>query len=297
MNSSCVLVVEDNAQDILVAELLLEELGYNVVIAQTGQEAIEKSKEILPDLILLDMFLPDMTGIEVCRTIKSHPNLNLIPVLFVTGSNNNENVIRGFDAGAVDYVVKPFNISELASRIKTHVELQIAHKQIIQYNETIHKQEMLLVENQRNKIAESLEQKNKELTSSLLQLVSYSEMMDNLLQDVQKITRNTEADTALLLESVYSNYRSQMSASNWKEFETRFLQVNQDFTRKLQTDYPSLTSNELKLSAFVSLNLSTKDISAITLQTEDSIKKARYRLRKKLGLDEKDNLLAFLSKY
>jgi len=177
------------------------------------------------------------------------------------------------------------------------VELQIAHKQIIQYNETIHKQEMLLVENQRNKIAESLEQKNKELTSSLLQLVSYSEMMDNLLQDVQKITRNTEADTALLLESVYSNYRSQMSASNWKEFETRFLQVNQDFTRKLQTDYPSLTSNELKLSAFVSLNLSTKDISAITLQTEDSIKKARYRLRKKLGLDEKDNLLAFLSKY
>lgn len=297
MKSSCVLVVEDNPQDILVAELLLEELGYTTLVAQTGNEAIAKCNEFLPDLILLDMFLPDMTGLEVCKLIKLQSSLAEIPILFVTSSHDNENVIKGFDAGAVDYVVKPFYINELSSRIKTHIELQKAHKQIVQNNEIIHKQEILIVENQKNQIAENLELKNKELTSSLLQLVSYSEMMDNLLQDVQNITRNTDADTALLLESVYSNYRSQMSASNWKEFETRFLQVNNDFIKKIQLDFPTLTANEQKLCAFVSLNLSTKDISAITLQTEDSIKKARYRLRKKLGLDEKDSLITFLAQY
>jgi len=73
--------------------------------------------------------------------------------------------------------------------------------------------------------------------------------------------------------------------------------VHESFIKELQSEHPTLTSNELKLCAFVSLNLSTKEIAAITLQSEDSIKKARYRLRKKLCLDEKDNLLVYLSKY
>ena len=87
----------------------------------------------------------------------------------------------------------------------------------------------------------------------------------------------------------------QEKANNlWKEFEMRYMEVHKDFHQKLTANYPQLTANERKLCAFMVLNMSTKDISSITYQSEHSIKIARYRLRKKLGLGKNENLTAFL---
>lgn len=80
----------------------------------------------------------------------------------------------------------------------------------------------------------------------------------------------------------------------WKEFEARYMDVHKDFHHRLTTRYSNLTANERRLCAFIVLNLSTKDISSITYQSLHSIKIARYRLRKKLGLDKNENLTAFL---
>jgi DNA-binding CsgD family transcriptional regulator len=80
----------------------------------------------------------------------------------------------------------------------------------------------------------------------------------------------------------------------WKEFEIRFQEVHQDFYSRLNERFPDLTPNEKKLAAFLRLNMTTKDISAITFQLPDSIKTARSRLRKKLGLPQEANIIAFL---
>jgi len=88
-----------------------------------------------------------------------------------------------------------------------------------------------------------------------------------------------------------------MTKESWEEFEFRFNYVHNDFYDKLVEDFPDLTPNELKLSAFLKLNMTTKDIATITYQSNHSITVARHRLRIKLGLERDDNLISFLSKY
>lgn len=83
---------------------------------------------------------------------------------------------------------------------------------------------------------------------------------------------------------------------SWEDFEIRFQQVYTGFYKKLNTDYPDLTPNELRLCAFFRLNMTTKEIAAITYQSANSIVVARYRLRKKLGMEKEENLVSFLSK-
>ena len=96
-------------------------------------------------------------------------------------------------------------------------------------------------------------------------------------------------------DRLFFNVQTSLSKDSWKEFEVRFQQVHTDFYKKLTNKYPYLTSNDLKLCAFLRLNMSTKEISAITFQSYNTLSTARYRLRKKLGLDDHANLVSFLS--
>jgi DNA-binding response OmpR family regulator/DNA-binding CsgD family transcriptional regulator len=304
MQTPLVLIVDDQPENILVIDLYLSQNGYQVIVESSGAEAIRRAETELPDLILLDINMPDMNGFEVCRTLKNNSTTAFIPIIFVTSLNETENIVKGFEVGAVDYLLKPINTAELTARVKTHVDLKQArqklidsHNQLMQQQEIIHQQKTQLIEHEKRQIEVALQKKNKELTSLLLQLTSYSEMFNRLLEDLQIVSKRTTAEMAQKLEGLFLSYKLQLGAKNWKEFETRFVQTHDKFTRELQAKHPNLTGNELRLCAYTSLNLSTKEIASITLQNEDSIKKARYRLRKKLGLDEKDNLLAYLNNF
>src|SRR5881628_2712126 len=89
----------------------------------------------MPDLILLDLMMPEMDGLEVCRRLKTDPAAQRIPIIFLTASNEMEHLVKGFEAGAVDYVTKPFNRPELLARVRTHLELKLARERLRQMNE------------------------------------------------------------------------------------------------------------------------------------------------------------------
>ncbi len=125
-----VLIVDDTMKNIQVLGTILREQEYQLNVAQNGLQALEVADRVRPDLILLDIMMPELDGFETCKALKGNPNTRDIPVIFLTAKTETEDIVQGFDLGAVDYVIKPFNPSELLSRVHTHLELKAAREKL-----------------------------------------------------------------------------------------------------------------------------------------------------------------------
>lgn len=154
-------------------------------------------------------------------------------------------------------------------------------------------QKAIKLENE--KLENELEYKKKELTTNVMYLMKKSEFIADISKKLQSIESKFQHDQERFLNNIISELDRNVSEETWLDFETRFQEVHSDFYKKLSEKFPSLTPNDLKLCAFLKLNLSSKDISSLTFQTLDTLKIARHRLRKKLGLSREDNLVNFLN--
>lgn len=128
-----ILIVDDVSENIQVAMNILREQNYKLSFALNGKEAVSLINKHDFDLILLDIMMPEMDGFAVCKKIKSTPNLAEIPVIFLTARTDIDSVTKGFQAGAVDYITKPFHSEELISRVSSHLELY-ASRQLLKFN-------------------------------------------------------------------------------------------------------------------------------------------------------------------
>ncbi|RHJ53184.1 tetratricopeptide repeat protein [Bacteroides sp. AM10-21B] len=135
-----------------------------------------------------------------------------------------------------------------------------------------------------------LEYSQKEMTSATLKLIQNAESDNYCIKMLENIEKGDDEEKHKDIRSLINYYKSKSTYANWEEFETLFLEVNTGFYDKLNEHYPTLTNNERKLCVFLKLNMSNKDIAQITFQSEEALKKARLRLRKKLGLERTDNL-------
>ena len=125
-----ILVVDDNSLNLQLVASTLAENGYEPVVTASGVQALDFLQKETSELILLDVMMPKMDGFEVCRRIKSNDKLKALPVIFLTVKTEIEDLLRGFELGAVDYICKPFNVLELLARIKLHLELKWAREEI-----------------------------------------------------------------------------------------------------------------------------------------------------------------------
>ncbi len=125
-----ILVVDDVSKNLQLIIEILDEAGYSTTFANSGKQAIERVKSASPDLILLDLMMPEMNGLEVCKYIRSQAIYEYIPIIFLTASNEKEDLLKAFEYGAVDYITKPFNGKELLARIKTHLDLKNTRDQL-----------------------------------------------------------------------------------------------------------------------------------------------------------------------
>ncbi len=145
MEQLLVLLVDDNVKNLQLLGSLLNE-HYKTAVALNGFEALTFVRNKRPDLILLDIMMPEMDGFEVCEELNKDPELKKIPVLFLTAKADAETVVKGFKIGAKDYITKPFNHDELLARVKTHLDLKMAYD--IQ-NRLISEKEQLIAELQK----------------------------------------------------------------------------------------------------------------------------------------------------
>ena len=119
--SQVVLVVDDAIDSIHMLNDVLEESHFTVLVALEGAQALTITKNIRPDIILLDAIMPNMDGFETCRQLKLNPQLADVPIIFMTGLSDTEHVVMGLNAGGVDYVTKPINPEELMARMRVHL--------------------------------------------------------------------------------------------------------------------------------------------------------------------------------
>jgi PleD family two-component response regulator len=120
---STIQIVDDDPAMVMLLKKHLTTAGYDVVTASRGAEALDRARENAPDLFLLDVDMPELDGLEVCRRLKQDPRLCQVPVIFITAQDTAEDVVAGFEAGGEDYIKKPFNKSEVLARVRTHIKL------------------------------------------------------------------------------------------------------------------------------------------------------------------------------
>jgi len=164
---------------------------------------------------------------------------------------------------------------------------------------------ILLYINQRTKAQKSqlekvnlnqkLEYKNKELTTNVMYLLQKNEFIISIAKKLEKAKSDFKLENKQVIQSIINDLQSNSVTETWDEFEKRFMEVHSDFKDKLSQKFPNLSPNEMKLCAFLRLNMTTKEISAITYQSVSSINMARFRLRKKMGIERDENLITFLT--
>ena len=127
--SARILVVDDTPANIHALSQVLKDAGYQVSVATNGLQALSVLERLRPDLILLDVMMPQMDGYEACARIKASTAWRQIPLIFLTAKSETADIVRGFEMGAVDYVAKPFNAHELLARVHTHLTLDLLHRE------------------------------------------------------------------------------------------------------------------------------------------------------------------------
>jgi two-component system, sensor histidine kinase and response regulator len=130
-----ILVVDDQPANIQVVGSVLGKLGYEIIPALDGPTALKRLAVRMPDLILLDLLMPEMDGCEVCRRLHENPDWRDLPVIFVSAADDKDLVVQALQAGAVDYITKPFHQAELVLRVKTQLDLKIARDRLKQLAE------------------------------------------------------------------------------------------------------------------------------------------------------------------
>lgn len=123
MTKHTVLIADDSPSNLQLLLEILSKSGYEVLAAENGLEVLEIVAEENPDIFLLDVIMPHMNGLELCTRLKQDPRFETTPIIFITAKNDSEDIVQGFAAGAVDYVLKPFNEAEILARVRTHIRL------------------------------------------------------------------------------------------------------------------------------------------------------------------------------
>lgn len=203
-----ILIVDDVTKNIQLVASFLKQAGYDINFALNGKDALRHIAREQFDLILLDIMMPEMDGLEVCHQIKSKKESKDIPVIFLTAKSDVESINTAFEVGGVDYITKPFNRTELLARVRTHLELQSQRRHLEELNATKDKFFSII---------------GHDLKSPLNQLMSLSKIIQNELKTgreeevIRMANHLTESakSARLLLENLLEWSRSQTGKINY----------------------------------------------------------------------------------
>ncbi len=190
-----VLIVDDIPSNLNFLSEVLHVEGIGVLLATGGADALEIARYKLPDLILLDIAMPVMDGYEVCAGLKADPLTHDIPVIYLTARTEPEDILRGFESGAVDYILKPFNAAELIARVKTHLELKKTTAELKAIN-------LRLEEEVRQRTAE-IRKANSDLTIANQKLGKAYEELSNLDKAKDEFIRHINHELRTPLQGIH----------------------------------------------------------------------------------------------
>lgn len=271
-----ILIVDDIIDNLKIMVELFEEQFDNCQIFQTidSTKALDICITTNPDLVITDWKMPKLSGIELTKQIKNEPQTQAIPVIISTAAMiSPEDLQVALEAGAVDFVIKPFNSIEVIARANSAIRISQNHKKSIEF-------------------------KDKELAENTLHLfknTGFVSEIDQNLKKLKSIIDQGNLKAIKIIDEMLDLTKSKMSDDSLEKFNIAFYSLHENFNKNLISKFPNLTKSEIRLCVLLKLGMSSKDIASILYQSIDSVKVARFRLRKKLNLDRSQSLESFLS--
>lgn len=208
-NTGCLLVVDDQESNIQVIGAALGKLGFEILPATGGAQAFQRLAVRQPDLILLDLLMPQMDGFEVCRRIRANLDWAEIPIIFLSSADDKGLIVRALESGGVDYITKPFNHAELVTRVRTHLALKKARDELKQLAEDRDELLGILAHDLKNHLggmdmsAHLLRDRTEAMADPKLRLMAenISHSSSQMLAFVKEFLANASADHGLSLKT------------------------------------------------------------------------------------------------
>ena len=201
-----ILVVDDDAASLSALFECLRRASYRVLVAQDGTSALERAVNGKPALILLDVMMPDIDGFETCRRLKSNASTADVPVLFLTALSDTNEKVKGFEAGAVDYLTKPFQWEEVLARVRTHLRLRAAERALSDANRTLEARvaertaeletSLAELDRLRRKLQAENSYLQQEIGAEMRNVVGSSRALRAVLDQIERVARS---DTTVLI--------------------------------------------------------------------------------------------------
>ena len=270
-----ILIVDDDIATLNIIVDCFEKIEFNYLFyrANNGRDALRIALEFYPDLIISDWDMPVMDGLELIELLQKNELTRQTPVIMLTGKMiSSEHLQAAFRAGATDYIRKPIDQIELIARVHSMLILSDSFK-------------------------DAIELKDRDLINTAMHIVQNNEFnikIRKMVVDIDKKYGLLNPELKLLLSELKDEISDKLKGEAWNQFDMYFKKVHADFFNRLILYCPSISPADLRLAAFLRLNIPTKDIAAIMFLTIDSVRTARTRLRKKLKLKQDDNLTTFL---
>jgi len=263
-----ILAVDDNPRNLQLISSLLSSNNYKVVVANSGENALKYMALKEPDLLLLDVMMPGLSGYEVCEQIKLNPRWKDLPIIFLTAKSDLNDIVTGFKLGAVDYITKPFKGEEVLARVQTHIELKKAKNQLIYKNTEL------------QRLADALEESNKTIQDDALRLARLNAEKDKffsiiahdlrgpfsgclaatdiLTNNIQSLSKEEIIDFASALSETASQLNKLLeNLLSWAQVQMGSLRLNQEtilindlLEEAIQAIKKSTAKKEIELKVF-----------------------------------------------
>jgi|TARA_B110000967_G_scaffold190598_2_gene215458 DNA-binding NarL/FixJ family response regulator len=285
----CILVVDDSPDSLKFLTDILEETGAEVLVALNGQKALEVVEEVTPDVILMDLLMPGMDGFEACRRIKSNSDMLHVPVIFMTGLSETQHIVEGFQAGGVDYLIKPIDSDELIARMNVHLaNARLTQSAFLAMDEA---KRFLFAANRDGVVlwttpqAATLREQCVDHDSSMaIQLPEYvnrwlnEQLKAEFLPPSQLMLRNSDKRQLLLSyigQSGPDEYLLRIIENDFSKIQTRFVKIF------------GITVREAEVLTWIANGKSNSDIGAILDLSPRTINKHLERIFRKLGVENR----------
>jgi DNA-binding response OmpR family regulator/DNA-binding CsgD family transcriptional regulator len=270
-----ILVVDDTPDTLGFLTAALEHASLTVLVATDGASALKLLNHATPDLILMDAVMPAMDGFETCRRIKSDPSFAHLPVIFMTGLSDTEHVVRGLEAGGVDYVAKPIVVDELLARIRVHLaNARIANRARLALDAT---GRFLLAANEAGQIIWCTPQAEKRLATAIA---------DFSIENFRLPRNNSLQANGHVLTFTF------LSRTGADEFLYRLTETGGGQEELFLRQYLALTTREAEVLIWIARGKSNRDISDILGISPRTVNKHLEQIFTKLGVENRASAAA-----